>query len=209
MERISQSIERDHGISAYYAFLPAIAGLSQISNYAVHVGWQCYTFALFMLGVIALYGIARELFHGSRWFGCAAVLLLYLTPRMFAEGHYNNKDVVLLSLVLLTIWLGVRFIQRDRLWDALLFSLAGAFAMNTKIIGGWFWGVFGILYIVMYLRRWSVSRQMWRNGLVAIGAFLLFYVLLTPAMWNHPLGFLKYLAGQCRKFQPLAWLRDV
>ena len=200
VECISDSIERDHGISAYYIFLPAMTVLNHFSKYAVHVGWQCYSFALFMLGVVALYGLARELFHGSRWFGCTAALLLYLTPRMFAEGHYNNKDVVLLSLVLLTIWLGVRFIQRDRLRDALLFSLAGAFATNTKIIGGWFWGVFGILYIVMHIRRRNVSGKMWRNGLVAVGAFLLFYLLLTPAMWNDPLGFLTYLLSNATSF---------
>ena len=200
VKRISDSVDRDHGTSAYYVFLPAMAVLQHFSNYAAHIGWQCYTFMLFMLGVVALYGIARELFHGSHWLGCTAALLLYLTPRMFAEGHYNNKDVVLLSLVLLTIWLGVRLIQRDRLRDALLFSLAGAFATNTKIIGGWFWGVFGILYIVMHIRHRNVSGKMWRNGLVAVGAFLLFYLLLTPAMWNDPLGFLKYLLHNAASF---------
>lgn len=89
VKRISDSVDRDHGTSAYYVFLPAMAVLQHFLNYAAHIGWQCYTFMLFRLGVVALYGIARELFHGSRWLSCTAALLLYLTPRMFAEGHYN------------------------------------------------------------------------------------------------------------------------
>lgn len=200
IEPISQYAERDHGISAYYPALPALAALRIVSGQAQHAGWIAWTFLLFMLGVVALYGIARELLRASRLFGCAAALMLYLSPRMFASGHYNNKDAVLLALILLTVWLGVRFYHRNRLRDALLFSVAGAFAANTKIIGAWFWGVFGLLYLFKHIRCKTLTAQTWRNGFAAIGAFLAVYLLLTPATWVDPMGFFKYVFGNSVNF---------
>ena len=200
IEPISRYVERDHGISAYYPALPALAALRMASGSAQHAGWIAWTFLLFMLGVVSLYGIARDLMRASRRVSCAAALLLYLSPRMFASGHYNNKDAVLLALVLLTIWLGIRFLQRNRLRDALLFSIAGAFAANTKIIGAWFWGLFGLLYLFRHVRRGTLNGRIWRNGFAAIGAFLAAYLLLTPAAWADPVGFFRYLIGNSASF---------
>ena len=58
-----------------------------------------------MLGVAAVYGFCREA-KLSRPVSCGGMLLLYLCPRFFAEGHYNSKDMVLLTLFLCTLWLG-------------------------------------------------------------------------------------------------------
>lgn len=103
---ISQSIEKDHGICAYYPLIPLLPWLRQdINTYSLV--WSILTECWFLLGCIAVYGVCRNL--GMGWLSsCAAVLLLYLCPRFFAEGHYNNKDVVLLCLFLLTFWQGAR-----------------------------------------------------------------------------------------------------
>lgn len=197
---ISQSIERDHGISAYYLIAPFCVLFNRISRHAMMLLWHSWTFTLFMVGVCSIYGIARSLFRSSRRFGCAAALMLYLTPRMFAEGHYNNKDLVLLSLTLLVIYLGIRFLQKNRLRDAALFSIAGAFATNTKIIGAWTWGVLGLLFLLSKMARKELNSRTWRNGLVAIVVFILGYVALTPASWSNPLDFLAYLLGNAMQF---------
>lgn len=118
--------------------------------------WHAYTWLWFMLGVWAIYGFCRET-GLSRPVSCAGALLLYLCPRFFAEGHYNNKDMVLLSLVLCTLWLGVRLLASPGFLRGLLFSLAGAMAANTKIAGAFAWGVMGLCAVVMLTARARVE----------------------------------------------------
>jgi len=185
IRRISESIERDHGQCAYYMATPIL----QVSDGALRTTlWHGYTWLWFMAGVIAIYGFGREMGFG-RITACAAALLLYLSPRLFAEGHYNNKDMVLLSLVLLTLWTGLRLLKKQTLFRGVLFSLAGAMAANTKIVGILPW-VLTALGAVIFLS----ARKAWTSRLLAVAlgtafSFLACYVLLTPALWPNPLAF--------------------
>lgn len=82
---ISESVEIDHGSALFYP----LAFISFIEDaHLVMQIWHMYTWLLFMLGVIAIYIVMREI-GLPRTIGCLASLLLYLSPHFFAEGHYN------------------------------------------------------------------------------------------------------------------------
>ncbi|HEY5467101.1 MAG TPA: glycosyltransferase family 39 protein [Clostridia bacterium] len=198
---ISESVERDHGLAPYYLLTPILFLLRMADNsyQMMMFGWYIYTFLLFMGGVIALYVLSLDLFS-SKPLACFSALLLYLSPRMFAEGHYNNKDVVLMSLILITIALGIRFIRRSDWKYGVLFSVAGAFAANTKIVGLWAWGMVGIFYILILVVKKRFNRHAATLGIAAVAVFCLLYVLLTPAMWQAPLAFMKYLVSNAADF---------
>jgi hypothetical protein len=93
---ISQSDERDHGEAAYYLAAP-ILRLTGTEPDRMTALWHAATWLWFMVGGFSLYRLMRSL-GLSRALSCLTALLLYLSPRFFAEGHYNNKDVVLLAL---------------------------------------------------------------------------------------------------------------
>ena len=189
--RISQSIERDHGQSAYYLAAPLLQLQASAPDVAMAL-WHGYTWLWFMAGVLALYCLLRRLGAG-RVIACAGTLLLYLAPRFFAEGHYNNKDMVLLSLTLLTVATGARWMAKPSWPRAILFSFVGAMAANTKIVGFFIWGMMG-LATAMHLRLCGkLTARHWRAGLVAVGSFAVFYLALTPAAWVDPLAYLQYI----------------
>ncbi|MEL6141880.1 MAG: hypothetical protein AAFU67_09710, partial [Bacteroidota bacterium] len=54
-----------------------------------------FTAILFWSAGLALYGISLMLF-GRRWWALLPPLLLLLSPRQFAHGFYNPKDIPLL-----------------------------------------------------------------------------------------------------------------
>jgi len=196
--RISESVERDHGICGYYLLAPWIKTLNQDMRLFSYV-WSLVTWGWFMVGCIAVYGILHSL-GVSRPAACAGVLLLYLMPRFFAEGHYNNKDVVVLCMILATLWLGARLLQKPGFARGILFSLLGAMATNTRIVGFFAWGLIGaaLLVWVSVSRKWN--RKMLLVALVTIISFVLFYLLITPASWNHPPEFFQYLITNARHF---------
>ena len=101
---------------------------------------------------MALYGLCRKL-GMSRLAAFAGAMLLYLSPRFFAEGHYNNKDTVLLALSLLTMFFGVRLWEKPTAWRGIAFAFFGALCTNTKIIGVCIFGVIGLAAIVLLTAR--------------------------------------------------------
>ncbi len=191
IDRISESVEKDHGQSAYYLFAPVLEQFID-QPHELTLLWQTYTWLLFMLGCAAIYGFCRET-GLNRFISCIGVLLLYLCPRFFAEGHYNNKDMVLLTLVFCTLYLGVRFLKQPGFLRGAMLSLAGAFAANTKIAGAMAWGLMGVAAIVLVTADRCWNKRMIAAAISTTALFLVFYFLLTPAAWENPIGYLEYL----------------
>lgn len=195
---ISQSIEKDHGISGYYPYALVFPQVEH-NEFLRYTLWSAWTWLWFMAGVWSLYAIARHL-GASRLLSCAAALLLYLSPRFFADGHLNNKDVVLMCMMLVTLWQGKRFLDKPSAAQGVLFSLVGALAMNTKIVAVIAWGLVMAALVLKQTLDQSWNRKMLLITAWTILTFAGFYLLLTPAMWQDPLGFFPYLLSNAAAF---------
>ena len=196
--RISDSIERDHGLSAYYpAFLLVTAG--GLSADTRMVLWHMVTWLWWMAGAVALYCIARRI-RLSRLMSCAVVLFFALSPQLFAQGHYNNKDMVLLSALLLTLWLMLRLVERPVVWRALLFALVGAVSANTKLLGFFLYGACGLFAFLRLRAGNRMNKAAWLAAAAALVGYFAFWVLLTPAMWADPLKYLRYMVDNSLDF---------
>lgn len=132
---IASDVERDHGQAAYYPFALYMLQprfLTGDYDYAsVSIPYHYYTFVICFSAVIAFYLLAYELFNDRRVALLCAVTL-FIMPRFFAESHYNNKDMVLFSLLMDSFCFGIRAIKHRKIVDALLFALVAALAANTK-----------------------------------------------------------------------------
>ncbi len=196
----SENVDIDHGQSVYYPFAPALFfSYGEDGARTLMLLWHGYTFLIFMAGVFSIYCIAK--FLTKRWgYGVIASLFLYLSPRFFAESHYNNKDVMAMVMVLLCLWFCIRFIERTRVGSALTFALFGALAANMRVSGLFFFGLCGLLYLVTISvkKEWSVKRLL--LGLLAAVSFVLFYLALTPGAWADPIRFIEYVFARSSNF---------
>lgn len=188
---ISQSIERDHGICAYYPLFWAVCR-TDWSARQVSLLWRGYTWLLFCLGAFALYALARGL-GLNRVLACATVFFLVLSPRLFAQAHYNNKDIALLSLTLLVLWQTMRLWQKPTLPRGLWFALAVGLCSGTRVIGIAVCGLCGLAVVARLAMEKELRGHVLVVGLITVLASALFYLLLTPAFLRDPLGFPIYL----------------
>ncbi|MCE5342608.1 MAG: hypothetical protein LLF96_03350 [Eubacteriales bacterium] len=202
---IADSQEKDHGECAYYPLLWLVDN-ANIPEATRMVIWHAYTWLLFMAGAAALWLVCRRL-GLSRIYSGAAVLFLVLSPRFFAEGHYNNKDIVLFSLTLLTLWLSLRLMEKPGFLRAALFSLSGAAAANMKIVGLLIWGLCALFVLVRQLAGRRMTGRVWGVAAFALLSFAAFYALLTPALWPDPYAYLRYVLGNALHFS--RWQNDV
>ena len=191
---ISESIEKDHGISAFYLYTPLLT-LKRVSLHLSSVMWHLYTYTIVFIGVIYFYKLINYLFKNKK-VSYVSTLLYFFAPRIFIDGLYNNKDMVLLSLLVVMIFYGFRFIfERDKK-SLILFSIVSAFVCNTKIIGLYFLGIIGLGYIIKMIIYKEFNKKNFLYGLAAAILTVLIYIFLTPAIWGSGkiqlIEFIKY-----------------
>lgn len=191
IERLSESAERDHGICLYYPLFWAV-GNASLSLQSLTFIWRCYTWILFTLGLAALYAVARRM-GLSRGFACLGALIVFLSPRFFAEGHYNNKDIPLMAMTLVLLWQSARLMEKPTYARGLCFALAAGLCTGTRIIGGAYCLLFGGMIVCYLCATHRMNRRTIGVAVCTAGLSLAFYILLTPCLLADPPGFIAYL----------------
>jgi len=196
---ISIDEDRDHGMAVYYpAFV--VWYLNQLSPYAGSLFWHTYTFLIVFWGMCSLYGLGKALF-GSRKLAAFLVLLFFLTPRMFAESHYNNKDMVLLSLYFTIFYWGKRLMKEQSTKNLCMFAFCGALAANMKIIGVWTFGMIGLYLFFYFLITGQLHKELLGKAAGCILLWAVLFILLTPACWTDPAAFFQYLFSNAVNYE--------
>lgn len=192
--RIYESIERDHGAAVMYPvfilkLLGRIPALHAQYNAVVSGIWHSYVYVISFTAVIAFFYTGKKIL-GSNAAGLLTASFFFLSPKLFAEMHYNNKDMLLLVLTADMIALIIRTVDtlktegRLNIWRMLILCLAGGLAMNLKIVGIAITGLCGLLYIVLLIREGFPAKKITAAAAAALLLALVFFYLLTPAMWG-------------------------
>lgn len=204
---ISVNSERDHGISLYYIFTPLLL-VGNVSGELLSILWHVYTYILFFIGVIFIYLIINHIFK-NRKLSMISSLIYMFSPRIFADGLYNNKDIVLLTLILGIIYFGIKFIEDKNYKSAIILGIVAAIASNLKIIGFFAFGIIGIFYLIDYIKN-SKKHKKWINkelyvGLVAIIVMAIIFLLITPAIWGNGFNLIDFISWNISQSSKFRW----
>ena len=184
LTRISESPDMDHGNAVYYPIVPIICqtGLDTIDSMYV---WHVYTYLVWFLGVLFLFRLLNELYHNF-WTPYIGTCIYYFLPRIYAESHYNNKDIIFLSIIIIMLSFAVRALKTWKGKDIAGFAIASGFLMNCRFIGIVIWGFTG-LFGIWYTTRYSKKENRSNLYISAVMACLVFFII-TPAMWRFPVA---------------------
>lgn len=197
---IEETAELDHGVAMYLPLVPIMVESKndcELYNKLQH----SYTFIFFFLSVIALFYISKE-FIKSRLYALLISMLYFTAPRFFAEGHYNNKDMMLLSLMLITYAVGYACIKKPKIIRCIVFAISSALVINIKIVGAIAPGIIGfIFFISIFKEKYKKERfeRIVKLVLVFVLVCFLFW-LITPAMWGNIKGYFGYLFNNAVEF---------
>jgi hypothetical protein len=145
-------------------------------------------FSIFLLSVIGIYKIGRHLYQSTAAAGITAVAYA-CWPRLFAEAHYNSKDVFFLCMGVFVLWALSAAIQKGKFpWVACM--LAGM-ASTVRIAG-----VFYFIPVIWILLHYRFNVKRMYAVFLAICIFILSWYLVYPAVWKTPwesfVGILRY-----------------
>lgn len=148
-----------------------------------------YTFFLFFLSSVCFYKCCR-LFTENRWLALLGTAVYILNPRTLADSFYNIKDLMALSLCMMTICFGCRMLRYMKKRDMVFFAFFGALGTNSRIV----LAVVIAAFLFAAFVQGIVEKQVKKRFLICFGVgclSLLFYFLMTPGIWANTLQNVK------------------
>ena len=143
-------------------------------------------FVIFFCSLIAFYNILKIRFDD--WQYCLiGTLILFLTPRIFANSFYNNFDIPFMAFTIFAINYGLKLIKKISYKNIIFFSFFAAAAMNIRIMG---LIIPTFICFIILINSVQNKNEVKRNILNIIKiSFLTYflYVLFFPSLWENPL----------------------
>ena len=136
-----------------------------------------WNFCLYFLGLIC-FGTLLKL-HGRRGDVVFFTILIHIaTPRLFGDVFYNDRDVLLISLLWVSLLCFEFFTRKPGLLTALLCGFSFALTINTRY--------FGLVLILLPL-IWLLVADQKGKGWTALllGFTVLFFYIITPVFWGN------------------------
>ena len=146
-----------------------------------------FTNFLFLSSLIFFYIISLSLFK-SKFISLISVLILYTSPRIFAESFYNDKDIVFLSIFIYLIFFSIRFLQKTNYLNAFMLSLILAITINIRVVG---------IYMLFLIIFFSFMQILMKKNLNLKKIYILIFFffssffllfILWPFLWEAPLS---------------------
>lgn len=157
------------------------------------------TFLFFIGGVFAVYKLASRRFN-SWQIGLLAATFLVISPRFFAEGFYNSKDIVFMSVFAIAMSTMFWFVAKPNIKTVLCHALATAYAVDVRIMAViLFLGTIFIL-CVKYIKKEIGLRRFLGVLCIYIPTTIVFVIMFFPYLWAHPIDNLVQIFMNMSKF---------
>jgi len=181
--------DRDHGVLfdlvAYG--LERLLGLQDSKQ--IFIFKHLLTFLVFFAGLIAFYQLVTRRLKDWRW-GLLGAVMLFLSPRLFADAFYNAKDLVFMVTYLIAMSTASSLFEKPTLGRTLVHGLATAVAIATRVMGIVLIPA-TIFFLLLPQKRIYIAPEPWSRRLGRIAAYLAVSLVLTilfwPMLWSNPL----------------------
>jgi|TARA_B100001964_G_scaffold221579_1_gene265724 hypothetical protein len=143
---------------------------------------------IFLLSNFYFFLLVKERFNN--WiYGIIGGLFLFLSPRIFAESFYNQKDILFLSLFIISLYYGIRFLRLPTLKNSILFSFTTAISIDIRIMGVIIAPTILFFAYLKFLK--NKNFKIFIGSTTYVFLFPLLTILFWPYLWEEP--FIRFL----------------
>jgi len=210
----------------FYSIEQAL-GLSD--SRSIYLARHLAGFLCFWAGVLCFYLLARRVFKSWK-LAIVGSAMLALSPRLFAHGFYNSKDIPFLTVFVLGVHTLLRYLDRKTVARAIVHGVVCAVLVDTRIVGILLPALTAVYAGWDLVRQRSRQRAMhaahparaaqdpqagpagvtrargatFAGGAASLGAFAAVWagvtVLLWPTLWRNPLANFVHVFEGMRNF---------
>ena len=131
--------------------------------------------------------------YQNQYLTASSLLLLVLQPRLFGDIFYNDRDLLLITWMLIFLFCFDKMTKKKSLGWSLLSAYSLAIAVNTRI--------FGLVLLVFPLVTFVFSKENRKPLLITAVFSILFFFIISPVTWQNPLTALPNAAEHFLKNQ--------
>ncbi len=199
--------DRDYGVGfelpvyAVQQFFTTKVSQYYFRHFCVH--------GMFLLGLLFLFKaqlIFYAKFSGKYWISLLTILMIVLSPRIYAESFYNSKDIVLLAVSCINFYTLLHAVDKPSKTAWLIHGLSSAYLLDIRIIG-----LVNVMLTIGFLFLFILIHRSSRKQHVV---YLLIYLFTTstvlyfiwPYLHQHPLEKIKEIFNSMAAFR---WRFDV
>ena len=165
------------------AFIESLFKIDDTKNY--YYLRHFFNFSLFFISSVYFYKILKSRFINYQ-VSLIGTLFYILSPRIYGNSFYNNKDIVFLSILVIAIYYCLKLLENKNLKNILLFTLFAGLCTAARVVG-----VFLIFsFVVFYLINLSDEKNKLKSIntlLFCIVLYFIFTIIFWPYLWENPL----------------------
>jgi hypothetical protein len=143
------------------------------------------TFLTFWIACIAFYKTINLRYSDWR-ISLVGVGFLILSPRIFGDSFYNDKDLVFLSLFIIATYTFTRFIASPSLKNVIYHALASAIAINCRLMAI----ILPVVLVTVLIFLYAIGKNSWQKTIKYLAIYLIVFLTLTillwPWLWSSP-----------------------
>ncbi|MDP2922830.1 MAG: glycosyltransferase family 39 protein [Candidatus Omnitrophota bacterium] len=175
--------------AAFEVLLIAIEVFLKLSDIrTVYLMRHLVNFLAFYISVFFFYKLCKNRFNSYK-IGLLGALFLILSPRIFADSFYNSKDLVFLSVFIISIYTLILYLNKKTLLTAIAHAIVCAFLVDTRIMGVIvpFFTIFFIFTDYLLAKTHKIDKKNILNFVVYLFILCIFTIMFWPTLWNRPL----------------------
>jgi hypothetical protein len=181
-----------HGPAFELILYAAEKGLNIIDERRVYLFRHLLTFLIFFIASLFFYLLALKIFK-YHFAALLSVLMLVISPRIFAESFYNSKDIPMLCFCIISTYTMFLFVEKQTILSALIHAAVCGFTIDIRIIG----------LLVPIATVYFYCFQKTKKAIpftMFIGYLIIFVIAFWPVFWLGPWYHLKEALKQMSKY---------
>ncbi len=136
------------------------------------------TFLTFFIASLFFYFLALKIFK-YHFAALLCVVMLVVSPRIFAEGFYNSKDLMMLCFCIISTYTMFLFVERQTVLSALIHSIFCGFTIDIRVMG--------ILIPIATIYFYFFQKKKRTIPLIMFLIYLVVFVIVFwPVFWLAP-----------------------
>ncbi len=186
IKRLETYEYREYGV--FFEILPALLeNIFEIKNYKeIFYFRHLYVHIIFLISMIFFYRTILNLFN-SFYLALSGTAILYTTPRIFAHSFYNSKDIIFLSMFIISIYFFYKFFKNKTLYNTIYLGLSLALLTSVRSLGFYFLIILSLFMLVELLDKKVRARNVIKLFLYLFSSYFLFLYIFWPFLWESPL----------------------
>ena len=144
-----------------------------------------FNFFLFWMSSIFFYKILIIRF--KNWsLAIFGVLFYVLSPRIFAESFYNNKDLILLSLFSISFYYVLIFFKKENNLNSIKLGIISAVCTSSRVLGILIIITCLLIYIFDLISLFKERIKSYNKYIILVFSYSIFLIIIWPYLWENP-----------------------